>query len=158
MREYISWSLDGEKPLTSKRINSLTKELVEKFGIPISNWTAHSTRGQGFLMHTEPGLSNEAVCEFGKWKKRTAFSAHPPVGAVDSVKEKIDTEFAHSITPRVCGAEMAGYCRKVRPGSKEGCARTKTPCHEKPPAQGGRQRGTAVAPLLHVGVTPEKKE
>ena len=43
----LLWSLDHKKPLSSNRVNSLTKEFLEKKGLPVTHWTAHSTRGAG---------------------------------------------------------------------------------------------------------------
>ena len=74
--DQLLWSLDQKKPLTSNRINSLTKDFLSKMGIPTSHWQAHSTRGAGVLFYKRKGFLAEEVCELGQWKNSQAFSAH----------------------------------------------------------------------------------
>jgi hypothetical protein len=83
----LLWSLDGKKPLSSNRVNSLTKDLLKTFGVQVSHWKAHYTRGAGVFMYKALGLSSEEVCEIGQWKNSTAFQAHYlRLWAVDKTK------------------------------------------------------------------------
>ena len=63
-------------PISSNTIGSLTRRLLSSFGVPMSVWGPHSTRGAGVLMYKQMGLSSEEVCEIGKWKNTSAFSSH----------------------------------------------------------------------------------
>ena len=95
-------SLDGKKALSSDRINSLTKKILQRFGIPPS-WTAHSTRGAGVFMYKSLGLSQEEVAEIGQWKNLQAFSSHYlRINAVDRVKNKLKNvlhPYVHTPSP-----------------------------------------------------------
>ena len=106
----LLWILDGRKPLSSQRINSLTKELLQQYGIPVSHWTAHSTRGAGVLLYKNLGLSSEEVCELGQWKNAQAFTNHYlRLGAVEkaSIALKKVPRNVHTASPHE-GAEPEG--------------------------------------------------
>ena len=86
-------------------MNSLTKDLLEKFGIPVYQWTAHSTRGAGVCMFKNWGLSSEEVCELGQWKNSQAFTNHYlRLGAVQKAKSGLDmmAKNVHNTSPRDC--------------------------------------------------------
>ena len=54
-------SLDGSRALSSSRINSLTKEVLESFGVDTRHWKPHSTRGAGVLRWKNAALQVEEV-------------------------------------------------------------------------------------------------
>ena len=104
------------KPLCANSMGSITKKMLQGLGVPPS-WQAHSTRGAGVKLYKSLGLSSEQVCEIGKWKNPTAFSAHYlrlgavksaahslsaiPESAQDSPVESAETDW--SITPGSIG-------------------------------------------------------
>ena len=101
----LLWSLDHKRPLSSNAINSITKKLLQNFGIPIAHWKAHSTRGAGVLLYKKLGLNSEEVCEIGQWKNPQAFTAHYlRLGAIEKAKKCGSKNRAHSLTPELCGA------------------------------------------------------
>ena len=90
-------SLDGKRPLSSDRINSLTKNLLCMYGVP-PQWTAHSTRGAGVKMYKALGFTSEEVCEIGQWKNSSAFTAHYlRLGAVEKVNKILSN--VHKTSP-----------------------------------------------------------
>jgi hypothetical protein len=54
-------------PLKANSIGSITKRLLEKFGVPVSIFGPHSTRGAGVQLYKRLGMSSEEVCEIGRW-------------------------------------------------------------------------------------------
>ena len=62
-------------PIKANTIGSITKRLLEKFGIATGVWGPHSTRGAGVGLYKTLGLSSETVCEIGKWKNFGAFQS-----------------------------------------------------------------------------------
>jgi hypothetical protein len=98
----LLYSLDGKKPLSSNRINSITKEFLSHHGIPTSHWQAHSTRGAGVLFYKKLGLSSEEVCEVGQWRNSEAFTKHYlRLGAVKKVATVVGG-LVHTFSPRSC--------------------------------------------------------
>jgi hypothetical protein len=63
-------------PLSANSIGRITKLMLDKLGVPKEFWGPHSTRGAGVKYLKELGFSAEEVCELGKWKNPTAFTAH----------------------------------------------------------------------------------
>ena len=63
-------------PLSADAIGSLTKIIFKNLGVYVEACGPHSTRGAGVKLYRELGLTAEQVCEIGKGKNVTAFSAH----------------------------------------------------------------------------------
>jgi hypothetical protein len=85
------------RPLTSNSIASLTKKLLQSYGINSSIWTAHSTRGAGVFLYKALGLSGEEVCELGKWKNSQAFSNHYlRLGSFNRAEALLTSTFVHN--------------------------------------------------------------
>jgi hypothetical protein len=99
------------KPLSANSINSLTKQLLLQYGIPMSVFGAHSTRGAGVAFYKKMGLSSEAVCELGQWKNVQAFSSHYlRLNAADTVSEKFSlSPRVHTVSP-VDSVDSEGSC------------------------------------------------
>ena len=72
----LLWSLDLKKPLSFHRLKSLTKEVMQEFGISVDHWKPHSTRGAGVLWWKNAGMQVEEVQQLGAWKNLGAFQAH----------------------------------------------------------------------------------
>ena len=88
--------------LSASTIGSVTKRLLNKFGISTAVWAPHSTRGAGVFFWKKMGLSSEEVCEIGKWKNVQAFSAHYlRLGAVDRAAQLMG-RLVHKISPGDC--------------------------------------------------------
>jgi len=64
------------RPLTADAIGSVTKKALEKYGVDVKFFGAHSTRGAGVSLMKRLGLEGEQVCEIGKWKSVQAFTSH----------------------------------------------------------------------------------
>ena len=95
---FLLWSLDGKRPLSSNRVNSLTKECLSEFGVDTSHWKAHSTRGAGVLWWKQAGLSQEEIQQLGQWKNSAAFQAHYlRLGVVGRAKDVMGR--VHSTSP-----------------------------------------------------------
>ena len=62
--------------LSAARIASITRALLQRFGVDTTTWGPHSTRGAGVRMYKALGLSSEQVCEIGQWKNTNAFTSH----------------------------------------------------------------------------------
>ena len=74
--------------LSADRIASLTKRLLEYFGVYTQFWGPHSTRGAGVQFYKKLGLTSDQVCEIGQWKNVEAFTHHYlRVGAHDSAAQ-----------------------------------------------------------------------
>jgi hypothetical protein len=63
------------KPLSSGSIATITSKVMNRFDIP-KVWGPHSTRGAGVCLYRRLGLTADEVCEIGKWKNVTSFTAH----------------------------------------------------------------------------------
>ena len=72
----LLWSLDLKKPLSSNRVNSLTKEVMKEFGISVDDWKPHSPRRAGVLWWKNGGMQVEEVQKLGAWKHFGAFQVH----------------------------------------------------------------------------------
>ena len=92
-------SLKGDRPLKADSIGSLTKQMLHKFGVDMSVWGPHSTRGAGVALYKNMGLSSEQVCELGQWKNAAAFSAHYlRLGAASSAAKSL-VAWVHNDSP-----------------------------------------------------------
>jgi hypothetical protein len=95
------------KPLTANTVNSITKKLLLKLGVPMSVWGAHSTRGAGVSFYKTLGLTSEQVCEIGQWKNVQAFSSHYlRLNAAQTVQERmadfLPRQGVHNFSPGDC--------------------------------------------------------
>jgi hypothetical protein len=82
-------------PLKPNTLGSLTKTLLQSLGFPLVGYGPHSTRGAGVKMYKELGFTSEQVCEIGKWKNPTAFTAHYlRIGATRNVAEVLPKMFS----------------------------------------------------------------
>jgi hypothetical protein len=78
------------KPITADTVGSITKKVLERFGISTKIWGAHSTRGAGVGLMRRLGLTADEVCEIGKWKAVDAFCAHyQRLGAQERLEQKL---------------------------------------------------------------------
>ena len=50
-------------PLSNNTVGSITRNLLQQFGIPASFWGPHSTRGAVVQLYKKLGLTSEEVCE-----------------------------------------------------------------------------------------------
>ena len=103
------------KPLTANAINSLTRTLLASYGVPMSVYGAHSTRGAGVSFYKKLGLSSEEVCELGQWKNVQAFSSHYlRIGAASAAQQNFALPpIVHNVSPESC-AEPEGSCTPRR--------------------------------------------
>ena len=86
-------------PLSNNTVGSITRNILTKFGVPTSFWGPHSTRGAGVQLYKKLGLTSEEVCEVGKWKNVTAFTAHySRLGASQKASQKI-SHLVHKVSP-----------------------------------------------------------
>jgi hypothetical protein len=86
-------------PLSNNTVGSITRNLLQQFGIPTSFWGPHSTRGAGVQLYKKLGLSSEEVCEIGKWKNINAFTAHySRLGASEKASLHIG-QLVHKVSP-----------------------------------------------------------
>ena len=118
---YLLLSLAAPwKPLTANTVNSITKQLLKKYGVNTAFWGAHSTRGAGVSFYKRLGLSSEAVCELGQWKNVQAFSAHYlRLNAAVSAQEKIQEHLGNISVHRVSPGDCAEPDWSSTPGMKE---------------------------------------
>jgi hypothetical protein len=100
----LLWSLDLKKPLSSNRINFLTKEIMKEFGIAVDHWKPHSTRGAGVLWWKNAGLQVEEVQQLGAWKNFGSFQAHYLRLGVAQKSREIMQKWVHKVSPP-CSAE-----------------------------------------------------
>ena len=100
----LLWSLDLKKPLSSNRVNSLTKEVMKGIGISVDHWKPHSTRGAGVLWWKNVGMQVEEVQQLGAWKNLGAFQAHYLRLGVAQRGKEIMEKWVHKISPP-CSAE-----------------------------------------------------
>ena len=101
-RKHLLWSLDGKKPLSSNRVNSLTKEILQSFQVDTAHWKAHSTRGAGVMWWKKVGLAVEEVQQLGQWKNFSAFQAHYlRLGVVERVQQVMNSfgSLVHNSSP-----------------------------------------------------------
>ena len=86
-------------PIKANTIGSITKRLLEKFGVATGVWGPHSTRGAGVGLYKTLGLSSETVCEIGKWKNFGAFQSHYlRLGAAKDAGKALAT-LVHNVSP-----------------------------------------------------------
>ena len=98
-KSFLLWSLDGRKPLSANRINSLTRESMHEFGVDTAHWKPHSTRGAGVLHWKKMGLSQEEIQQLGQWKNFTAFQAHYLRLGVAEKAQKLMKAGVHKTSP-----------------------------------------------------------
>eukprot|EP00667_Euglena_gracilis_P019976 EG_transcript_21508 len=99
-KNNLLWSLDGKRPLTSERVNSLTKEILQEGGVDTTHWKPHSTRGAGVLWWKNAGLQVEEVQQLGQWKNFGAFQAHYlRLGVVSKIQTIMAQRGVHSTSP-----------------------------------------------------------
>jgi len=89
-------------PLTSDRIASLTKSLLQELGVaPI--WGPHSTRGAGVAFYKRQGMSTEQVAEIGKWKDIKTFSQfYLRLQAAQQASSVLSSFSVHTVSPLEC--------------------------------------------------------
>ena len=101
-------------PLSASTIGGITKRCLQKLGVPMSAFGAHSTRGAAVKMYKSLGLPSEVVCELGRWKNPTAFTEHYlRLGAANQAGVAIFRNLVHR-DPSGNGAEQDRSCRPVR--------------------------------------------
>ena len=99
-------------PLRANTIGSITKTMLQKFGIP-NIFGPHSTRGAAVKMYKTLGSSSEHVCALGKWKDSNAFNKHYlRLNTVD-----LATELIQKIVHKVPPGESAEVDWSQTPGS-----------------------------------------
>ena len=85
-------------PLSSDRVASITKQLLQDLGVPMSMWGPHSTRGAGVQFFKHLGMSSDQVCELGQWKNFEAFQKHYlRVGAHQEARLRVQN-FVHKVS------------------------------------------------------------
>ena len=88
-------------PLTSDRLASLTKDMLQSFGIS-ETWGPHSTRGASVAFYKRLGLPTEQVAELGKWKDIKTFSQYYlRLQAAESASLALSS-FVHTVSPLDC--------------------------------------------------------
>ena len=103
------------RPLSASTIGGITKRILQKLGVPMSIFGAHSTRGAAVKMFKSLGLSSEVVCELGRWKNPTAFTAHYlRLNAASKAQKSILERLVHR-DPSSEGAEQDRSCSPERP-------------------------------------------
>ena len=86
-------------PLTPNSIGRVSKQILAQLGVPIKAFGPHSTRGAGVKMYKSLGLSSEYVCELGKWKNPTAFTAHYlRLGATEVAAQALSPLLVHTVS------------------------------------------------------------
>ena len=144
------------EPLTSDRIDSLTRTLLKKLGVPTGFSGPHSTGGAGVQFWKELGLSSEEVCHIGQWKNSEAFAKHylrvgahslaseKVKGFVHRVSQGLEAELEGSPTPQTeerggCDpdSEAQRHCEPTHP--PRGRSKEKSQAKKHPP----RERGNA---------------
>ena len=86
------------KPLTANTLGSITKKLLTKLGVDMSQFGPHSTRGAGVKFWKKRGLLAEQVAEMGQWKNLEAFQKHYlRLDAVDLAQESF-SDWVHTVS------------------------------------------------------------
>ena len=81
------------QPVTANTLGSITKKYLQTLGFQLSGFGPHSTRGAGVKLFKSMGMNSEEVCELGKWKNPTAFTAHYlRLGSAKSVSKKFGAD------------------------------------------------------------------
>ena len=114
------------KPLSANSIGRITKQLLEKMGVPVSLFGAHSTRGAAVKMFKKLGLSSEIVCELGQWKNTEAFAKHYlRIGAAQVAGSVLAQKLVHRVPS--CSSDEPGGSSS--PGTRQDPGR-RDPPHE----------------------------
>ena len=86
-------------PLTANSVGRITKNILQKLGVPMNIFGPHSTRGASVKMYKSLGLTSEIVCELGKWKNAGAFTSHYlRLGAAEVAGEVLSTNLVHTVS------------------------------------------------------------
>ena len=108
-------------PLSANTIGSITRKMLQQFGIATKLWGPHSTRGAGVKFYKKLGLTSEEVCEIGKWKNTSAFNTHYlRIGASASASKKLSAFLVHNVS---CGQSAEPEWSRS-PGNKNDTGRS----------------------------------
>ena len=94
-----SFAVSNPPTSLCSRIESLTKAVMAKHGVPTRFWGPHSTRRAGVRLYHQLGLSVEQVCEIGRWKNLQAFTNHYlRVDSSEAVSSAL-SNLVHNVSP-----------------------------------------------------------
>jgi hypothetical protein len=132
------------KALSANSIGRITRQILQKLGVPMSVFGPHSTRGAGVKMFKKLGLSSDVVCELGQWKNTEAFAKHYlRIGAAQAAGTVLAQKFVHTV-PSWRSVEKGGSSspgRDTEPGRKDPPCDAQDKMGPTPPTQGACKGG-----------------
>ena len=102
--------------LTSNSIANLTRSELAKFGVDMSIFGPHSTRGAFVELFRHLNLPSEVVACLGQWDSLEAFAKHYlRVGASGEAKQALDAFFENMETNEVHNSSLGQGCSSEVP-------------------------------------------
>ena len=118
--------------VSSDRVGTLTKQILQLNGVDVSHYKPHTTRGAGKLIHKHMNLPPDISCEIGSWANYEAYCKHyNRLRAVDAAASALNAHLAVHTAPspsmHTPPSEQAGGRSKGNGAAQDGVGATPHP-------------------------------